>query len=110
MSNIDDLIQTVESEIADLRKTLTRKKDELQSLKRNKTYQGIEEYEKKYKEHPQKTIQDYVKLLEENSYQGGEGYKVSCPGYNFVRARSHWVLKPDCREKCIPSEKILEAL
>lgn len=110
MANIDDVIQTIETEIADLQSLLTQKKEELARVIRNKKYQNIEEFEKKYNEHPRKTIQDYVKFLEENSYQGGKGYRVKCLGYNHHGMKSHWVLRPDCREKCLPSEKVTEAL
>jgi hypothetical protein len=110
MASIDDVIVSIETEIADLQEQLTRKKEELQRVERNKKYQHIEAYKNKHGEHPQDVIREYVRFLDQHSYQGGKGYKVSCPGYNPGHLKSHWVLVPEHREKCLPSEKVTEAL
>lgn len=110
MATIDDVIVSIETEIADLQSLLTRKKEELQRVKRNKKYQNIEAYQQKYSEHPRDVIREYVMFLDKHSYQGGKGYRVSCPGYNPGHLKSHWVLIPEHREKCLPSEKVSEAL
>jgi hypothetical protein len=45
---------------------------------------------------------DYIKLLEEHSYQGGKGYRVSVPGYN-KKGVHHFVLREEFRDLCTPT-------
>lgn len=111
MSNIDMLIDTVETEISDLQKTLLEREIELTRLKNIQKNNRIQNFEKKYSISHYDVVKNYLKLLNDNSYHGGKGYRVNCPGYNHPHyGKPHWVLKPDSREKCLPSEMVLEAL
>ena len=51
---------------------------------------------------------EYRSLLESNSHQGGRGYDVYVDGYN-PEGIHHWMLKPECRNICMPSQMVLDA-
>ncbi len=58
-------------------------------------------------------LNKYVTHLDACSYIGGEGYRVSVEGYGMYAGcyfkKDHWVLKPDCRERCLPSKCVTDA-
>lgn len=65
-------------------------------------------FQLKYKTSSEEVRSSYIELLESHSYQGGDGYKVDVPGYNENKIH-HFILRPDKREVCLPTQQITEA-
>ncbi len=102
-------IQKRESEIAHLKERLKVSKSSLRVCQED-------EFERKYEKSAEKVRRDYVKYLDQCSHQGGEGYQVQVKGYGIQRTGafrgiriSHWVLRPECREQCLPSKCVVDA-
>lgn len=67
----------------------------------------MEAFIDKYLDLPNGVIADYGRRLNENSYRG-KGYRVE-----FIRdgkrSGQYWIIRPECREKCIPTQKTIDA-
>ena len=103
----DAILQT-EYEIALLQKKLTKQKETLQWRVKKRQEFREQAFKKAYGHTAKKVRDDYLKLVESCSYQGGKGYNVSVPGYN-ARGACHWVLRPEKHGICEPTQLVKEA-
>ena len=101
-------ITDIKMQISDLQLKLKRYEADLQFRIANRQKFQEEAFEKAYGHSAQKVRDDYVKLVTQCCYQGGDGYAVNVPGTNPEQAH-HWVLRPEHRAVCEPTPIVKKA-
>ena len=98
----------IDSAINELRIQIQENQQTRQNLIRDLEIAKAHEFLDKHCHTAVTVRREYLELLEQNSFQGDTGFAVDVCGYN-PKGIHDWMLKPESRDKCLPSKVVEEA-